>query len=116
MSTSYYGLAPPITFLKLDSGKGGHDRLSIWVNHGLAGTLTLREEETRDILIRFTGPECLLHVYYGSPDTGAVVAVFSPDLPDEAVMISEYGELTTVAQVKAQCGVGKRSGENPTDR
>jgi len=113
MSTSYYRLKPPVTHLRLEEGDG-HDRLTIWVNHANAGTLTLRKEEMREMLDCFilheADNECPLRSYWGGADRGAVVYANENDLPDEMMVISEYGELLTVAQVKARDGAHRKDG------
>jgi len=74
MSTSYYRLKPPITHLRLED-TGGHNRLSIWVDHGLAGTLVLPKEATRDVIQCFTlyedDFECPLRTHRGGKERGA---------------------------------------------
>ena len=112
MSTSYYRLKPPVTHLRLEKGEG-HDRLRVWVNHALAGVLTLRKEETHSMLDCFTLYEddfcCPLRTRWGGADRGAIVTE-NDTLPDEAVVISEYGQLLTVAEVKARDGATRKDG------
>ena len=107
MSTNYYRLSPPVTHLRLED-KGGHDRISIWVNHGLAGSLIVSKRETRGIIRIFTcyesNDKCPLYTYWGGAERGVVVTVNDETVPDEAVVISEYGELLTVAEVKRRDG------------
>ena len=115
MSTSFYRLKSPITHLRLED-TGGHDRLSIWVNHAFVGTLTLAYRETRSVigLLADDDDQCPLRTHWGGSERGAVVTVNDPDLPDEAVVISEYDELLTIAQVKARDGA-KRADGMPTE-
>lgn len=109
MSTNYYRLNPPITHLRLED-RGGHDRISIWVDHGLAGSLTVSKRETRGIIQMFSSDKCSLCTHWAGAERGVVVTVNDETIPDEAVVISEYGELLTVAEVKrrdgARCGNG----------
>jgi hypothetical protein len=111
MSTSYYRLRPPVTHLRLESG-GGHDRLSIWIDHGLAGVLRLPKAATRDLLRAFildeVDSECPLLTHWGGK--AAVVTVNDGSLPDETVVVSEYGELLTVAEVKVRDGAVRSDG------
>ena len=113
MSTSYYRLKPPITHLTLKA-ESGHDRLKIWVNHGLVGELVLANRETRAFLDCFTlyeaDNECPLRSYWGGPERGTVVYANEDNLPDGMMVISQYGELLTVAQVKARNGAKRKDG------
>lgn len=111
MSTSYYRLRPPITYLNLEQ-REGHDILEIWVNDALAGQLALRGDETTKILDCFTlfegDDKCPLRSYWGGDNRGCVVYSNEPSLPDDALVISEYHELLTVREVKAKNGKGKK--------
>ena len=113
MSTSYYRLRPPITHLRLEEGEG-HDKLKIWVNHGLAGELVIANREIRQFLDCFAlyeaDNECPLRSFWGGAERGAIVYANEDDLPDEMMVISEYGELLTVAQVEARDGAKRRDG------
>jgi len=117
MSTSYYRLKPPITYLRLEEGHG-HDKLTLWVNHANVGTITLRKEEVRGVISCFTlyeeDNECPLRSYWGGSERGSAVYANENDLPDDMLVISEYGELLTVAQVKARHGA-KRKDKMPTE-
>lgn len=110
MSTSYYRLRPPVTYLQIVGG-AGHDGLSIWVNHALVGTLTLANRETKSFLKMFSEwYEPPIRTHWGGPDRGAVVTVVEEDLSDEELLISEYGQLLTVAQIKARDGAKRKDG------
>ena len=113
MSTSYYRLASPITHLRID-GSGAHDKISIWVSHGLSGILVIPKHETHNILRIFSYDEaddkCPLHTYWGGKERGTVVTTNDESLPDEACVISEYGELLTVGEVKSRDGANRKDG------
>ena len=113
MSTSYYRLKPPITHLELEL-KPGHDRVKIWVNHGLVGELILANRETCAFLDCFTlhepDNECPLRSYWGGAEKGTVVYANEINLSREMIVISEYGELLTVAQVFARRGAKRKEG------
>ena len=118
MSTSYYRLRQPITYLRLEPGPG-HDRLNVWVSHGLAATFVIRPGDTPDILRMFAvmeeaDNECPLRTYWGGDEKGTVVVVNDGTLPDEAQVISERSELLTVAEVKSRAGA-KRADGTPTE-
>jgi len=53
---------------------------------------------------------CPLRTHWGGPGCGAVVTVHDSELPDEAVVISEYGDLLTVGEVKARQGARRKDG------
>jgi hypothetical protein len=114
MSTDYYGLCEPVTYLKLETGQG-HDKLKVWINHALAGELTLANRETKQFIKLFAQySDCLMHTHWGGNECGAVVSEHDEDLIDEMCVISEYGELLTVRQVRARDGA-KRSDGLPTE-
>ena len=54
--------------------------------------------------------ECPLRTHWGGKERGAVVDVNDPTIPDEATVISEYGDVLTVAQVKARDGQHRADG------
>ena len=113
MTTSYYRLKKPVTHLRLDEEKG-HDKLTIWINHAQSGTLTLANRETQDAIWLFVQQEsndhCPLRTSWGGSDHGAIVTIQDSTLPDETCIISEYGELLTVAKVKARAGAKRKDG------
>ncbi len=103
MSTNYYRLKPPVTYLKLEE-KPGHDRLRIWINHALAGELVLANQETLQFLGCFCSDDNPLRSYAGTAEQGMVVVIDDSDISDDTQVISSYNELLTVAQVKARHG------------
>jgi len=52
MTTSYYRLKSPITHLKVEETPG-HVRVNVFVNHAHAGTLTVRQDEKKDLFRLF---------------------------------------------------------------
>jgi len=117
MSTSYYRLSSPITHLRIED-QVGHDKISVWVNHGLAGALVVSKRETKEVVRMFVCYEddsiCPLRTHWGGRERGAVVTVNDATLPDKAMVISEYGDLLSVADVKARDGA-KRDDGMPTE-
>src|SRR3990170_3080808 len=106
MSTSYYRLKEEITSLRLEEGPA-HDRLAVWENHALAGTLTLSLGQGRRIAKYFAqtdedGAHCPLRSYWVGGERGTVVYENGAPLPDEAIVVSEYGQVLTAAQVRAR--------------
>ena len=114
MSTSYYRLKPPVTHIRVEDKTPGHTKLVIWVNHGLSGTLVLQTEEVRDflrILVLYEDDSgCPLRTHWGGPERGTIVTINDNTLPDEAVVISQYGELLTVSEVKVRDGAKRKDG------
>jgi len=105
MSTSYYGLSDPITSLRLEEGPG-HDRLTVWEGNALAGTLVLSLGEGRHVAMMFADQDCeRANTSYGGKDVGCRVNC-DPALRDDLVVISEYGEVTTIGAVRA---LGRRA-------
>lgn len=113
MSTSYYRLKQPITHLRIEDA-GGHDKIKIWVDHGLAGSLTVAKRDTKEFVRLFVlyeeDNECPLRTHWGGKERGAVVTVNDDTLADESVVVSEYGELLTVADVKKRDGARREDG------
>ena len=114
MSTSYYGLREPITHLRIDDSNQAHTKLSIWIALRHAGTLTVPTPELKYFLFLLFDKDKRPPLRTRGGAHGAIVTVHDGDMPDEALAISEYGELLTVGQVKARDGA-KRSDGMPTE-
>ena len=109
MSTEYYKLRKPFTYLYL-TREGDRDRLVVWIANFESGTLTIPSRHTKDILRSFFDDYVpVLRTHWGGKDRGAIVTV-EEELPNKAVVLSEYGELLTVAQVRARAGATRRDG------
>jgi len=101
MSTSYYRLKPPITSIRIDD-LGNHDRINVWVSHGLSGSLTVSKDETPQILFMFAEIEL--------DETKCITATWSKlfgtiinndkGLSDTDCVISEYGKLHTIGEIR----------------
>ena len=117
MSTSYYALRKPISNLQMRDD-GANCFLEIWIAGFYAGALTTPKEHIGSIRrMMYEGTDdfhCPLRTHWGGKDRGAIVTVNIPDLADEELVISEYGELLTVAQVKGRDGA-KREDGYPTE-
>ncbi len=113
MSTSYYRLIEPFTSLRLDEG-ARHDKLTVFESGANCGTLTVNHGTGRRLAQCFAAHEddgqCPLRTHWGGKDRGAVVTVNDPSLPDEATVVSEYGDVLTVGRVKARDGQGRSDG------
>ena len=111
MSTNYYCLKSPITYLHLEP-RGDYYSLSLWVNHALSGSLMLREDDLSDVIMCFADvvddTQCPLRTTAGAIDRGIIVHIQDLSLPDDTLLISSHRELLTVREIKALDGKGKR--------
>lgn len=119
MSTSYYRLRPPVTHLMITENQGkGHDVLSIWINRDFAGWIEVDTKTISQLLNIFflykEDNECPLRTHWGGSVRGTVVTINDDTLPGGELLMSEYGELITVAEVKARDGI-KRTDGLPTE-
>ena len=100
MSTNYYRLKSPFTSCRTEVG-GGHTRLSLWVNHAKAGDITLRNAEVPKVLqaLARDAPACRLVATAGG---GTRLDFDDDNLEPDHVLVSEYGDLTSLADLEAQ--------------
>ena len=56
MGTNFYALHDPITSIKLESN-GAHTKITIWINHANAGTLTIRNNEVGGFCLALRGEQ-----------------------------------------------------------
>jgi len=106
MSTEYYDLAEPFSSIRLDES-GPHVRVTLWEAGANVGTLTLtRDGATAFLRLLADRQTVRASTSYGGADRGCVVTA-DPGLRDELQVISEYGELKTLAEVHALAGKGK---------
>jgi len=97
MSTSYFRLLP------------GTQKLV----RGLA-KIGVPNEHLRRFALEEPDNKCPLRSYWGGSEKGSIVYTNENDLSDDMLVISSYGELLTVAQVKARHGA-KRKDNMPTE-
>ena len=114
MSTSYYYLSDPVTSVRIVP-RGKYVLLNIWVNHGAAGSLTLLEEEAERLLRSLSDSHagddtCPMRTHFGGNQVGTVVTENVSDLDPGLVLISEYGEPLTVAEIRGRSGLGRADG------
>ena len=109
MSTSYYHLRQPITSLRLEEVVG-HDRLTLFESGANIGTLTLSKGMGKTVASFFADEVddhvAPLRTHYGGKGVGCVVTVHDPHLHPETMLIDEYGQPFTVAQIRAMNGNG----------
>lgn len=107
MTTAYFTLRKPLTDIST-ALINGHIRVTLFINHANAGTLTVRTEEL---------PELLSALSYGGedlPNDSTVLVnglrVAAPEqMPDDTCLISEKGIITTLAEVRE---AWKKGGEH----
>ena len=107
MSTNFYALKKPITSIRPEI-MGGHTHVGIWVNHAKSGILVFRNDEWKDAIWLFVEQDVALppmRTYCGGKKEGCIVKEIDT-LPSEQQMISEYGELTTVKQIRTKAKKG----------
>jgi len=109
MSTSYYHLRRPVTSLHLREAE--HDELSVWTDHGLSGTLTMPKGHGKLLARMLANTDAVppLHVHYGGDSVGCVASESATGLDPSLILVSDCGEIVTVAEVRAMAGMGRRS-------
>ena len=117
MSTSYCVPIEGVTNLRLTEGPV-HDRLAIWIEHGLAGELTVPSGWGRRLVCLFSSDnyddsQDAMRTHWGGSEVGSVVTDRA-HLPGDVVLISEYGDVTTAGEVRLLDGA-KRSDGMPTE-
>lgn len=107
MSTDFFRLKPPVTSLFAEA-EGEYVRLSVWVSNAFSGELLLRAEDVGDFVLSLVVGGVCMHTYWGGLETGVLVDFYGGALPDNTVVISAGGEITTVGKVKKLVGRGKK--------
>ena len=113
MSTSYYRLVEPFTSIRLRE-EPGHDRATFWESGANCGTLTVSRGVGARLALLFANREddhaCPMRTHWGGRDQGSVVTVNDTSLADDVTLISDYGQVLTVAEVKARTGQRRKDG------
>ena len=116
MSTNYYRLKKPITFLKIESiitkNNLNHNELAIWINRDYAGNLVVPVSNLYDILQCFVDfdNEPVLRTHWGGIDKGSIVTIKNNTLDDKEIVVSDYCNILTVKQVKDRNGAKRKNG------
>lgn len=117
MGTSYYRLKKPVTHVSVDR-RGVNSKINVWIDNFFSGTLYVPQECTSKIVLMFAekegDTECPLRTYWGGAERGTVVVINDLSVPDDTVVISRYGEVLTVREVKTSDGA-KRKDSIPTE-
>lgn len=102
MSTYYHPLTPPITSVRVDAESSPvHDFVSVWVNGAKAGKLTVRSEETSSLLRALSAGRDVAQVFAAGRGRTAL-KVFDGGIDPDDVLISEYGEVTTLRELRGR--------------
>jgi len=114
MSTSYYCIAKPVSALRVHDNTDELGTIEFWIAGEYAGALTMNKHHVKSFVSKFTEYtddfNCPLHSHWGGADRGSIVTVNRRDIGDDELVISEYGELLTVGQVKARAGAKRKDG------
>ena len=94
MSTEFYALRPPVTCIRMEE-LGGHTHIGVWINHGKAGTLVVRNEEAKQ-----TAYLMFNHDVAVALRTGDGLQTFFT-LGDDQILMSEYGEVITWKELRS---------------
>ena len=110
MSTEYYKLAEPITKVKRTELDNGSIEIDIWVNGKCNGRFTHLDDIDAIEIIKMLRDEyanLVMQTLWGGRERGCLVYEYAPDLKDDDCLISECGDIVTVAKVRAKAGAGK---------
>ena len=114
MSTSYYCIAKPVSALQVHDNTDKLDTIEFWIAGEYVGALTMDKHHVKSFVRRFIEYDddfrCPLRSHWGGADRGSIVTVNRADIGDDELVISEYGELLTVGQVKARDGAKRKDG------
>ena len=106
MSTNYYYPAEPVKSLRVENGE-----LHVELSDDSSFTLALdRAEETGFLHLLaddVDDPAAPMRTIWGGVGVGTVVREQVRGLDPDLLLISEYGELFTVAEIRARAGAGK---------
>ena len=109
MSTDYYTLQHPITRLEVNYFPNT-DLVQVWVGCDFSGTLIVSKGAASSLVRMFadeTYPPAA-HTAWGGDAVGMRVSVYDTSLPDDLQLIGSNGRLTTVGELKAAAGQGKK--------
>jgi hypothetical protein len=109
MSTSYYRLRAPFTRIETETD-GERTWVKLWNAEGPLGALAVQTVAARDTVLGFADQtcdsDCPMRTHWGGSAVGCVVTENSA-LDPETTLVSEYGEVLTVRQVRERAGHGR---------
>ena len=110
MSTDYYTLQHPITRLEVNYFPNT-DLVQVWVDGEFSGTLIVPEGAASSLTRMFADDDTYppaAHTSWGGDAVGMRVSVYETYQPDDLQLIGSNGRLTTVGELKAAAGQGKK--------
>lgn len=110
MSTAYYYLREPFTSIRLERGPS-HDRVTLWERGANIGTLTVSAGTGSMVTYLFAEVEydgkAPMRTHWGGTKVGCVVTENVRGLDPSLVLVSEYGDVLTVGDIRARSGHGR---------
>jgi len=107
MSTSYYHLREPVTALKLSPDDEGRTRLEVEVRGYKAGSLLLDDHDVPGVLLMLSDSgrydDVPVRTSWGGEGVGCQVTERVRGLDPNLQLVSEYGELMTLAEIRVNC-------------
>ena len=111
MSTNYYHLREPVTAIKVDETELGFRNVWITIGDYDAGYLHLKEEDVSALLLllgdQAYDDQVPVRTTFGGKGAGLLVHERYRGLNPALQLISEYGDLTTLAEVRKLAGAGR---------
>ena len=113
MSTSYYKLKEPVSFIRVEDKGPKHIELHIWVDGAKAGVLNLDKGDQQFSFI---------HNLFKDDDHGSAmrtswqgiegtrVTENKEGLADDMILLDEYGHILIVKQVRERAGANREDG------
>ncbi len=104
MSTSYFMLAEPVTGIEITEAETINDMhwTRIDISGRFVGSLLLFKDDMPQFIRLFADRDRLAARTVGVGNGKVSVGVSDESLPDDTVLISEYGDVVTLANVKAK--------------
>jgi hypothetical protein len=117
VSTSYYHLREPVTALKLrnhddaelmhGAKDGGHTWIDVDISGHAAGSLRVRDEDVPGVLLMLSDrgghDDVPVRTSWGGEGVGCQVTERVRGLDPNLQLVSEYGELMTLAEIRVNC-------------
>jgi len=101
VSTDYYPLKLPITSLsKCDQDEYNYVQLTIKVDGKFCGNLYIKDDEADNIICMLRSDTPVIHTSWGGELVGVIIKTLTAYVPNDMQLISEYGELTTLKELK----------------
>lgn len=106
MSTEYHLPVEPVDKITVTED-GDMVCATLITKDGALGTFRTSKENLPFFLCHMKDDHVVIHTTFGGESAGLVVSEHTRGLDPEQTVISEYGELFTVSQIRALSGAGK---------